>query len=524
MRPPFHTILLSVSALIAASIGFAGCGASSPQRSAAAYRLPGPPRHSSAASGGRRGRSSTARGANTLVVQNTPVAQAIAPGFVGLSLGYKAIELDAGTDPNRVDPVFEQLVRNLAPGQRPVLRIAGADEAWSPLPGVRRPGGIDYNLTKRRLGVMRALAQALNARLIPSINFEADSATLAAAEAQALLNGIGRQWVDSFELGNEPELYGTFAPWYHLPNGKGVFGRPPSWSFGDFVKDFSKISRALPRQVTVAGPATGALEWFPLLRRFMLGNPRVGLVTVHRYPLKHCPPNVPITVSELLSKASTTGLAKSVAHAVLDAHARRIPLRVAEMNSISCGGMRGVSDSFASALWGLDALFAMARVNVDGVNIHTARNVNQLFDISRVDGRWQAVVRPLYYGLMMFTEAAPAGSRMLALSGTVSNDVSKWATQTPGGDIHVVLINDDTRHVSNVTIRVHAAVGSPTLERLVSSSVHGVTLGGQSFGSRTYTGQLAGSTVTVPVTPASAYHISLPAASATMLTFPAAKP
>ena len=325
-----------------------------------------------------------------------------------------------------------------------------------------------------------------------------------------------------FELGNEPELYGTFAPWNHLPNGKGVFGRPPSWSFGDFVKDFSKIS--LHYRAKSRSPGRRPARW---------NGSHCSVDSCSAIPERdssQCTdtrsstaPRMSRSPSGLLSKASTTGLAKSVAHAVLDAHARRIPLRVAEMNSISCGGMRGVSDSFASALWGLDALFAMARVNVDGVNIHTARNVNQLFDISRVDGRWQAVVRPLYYGLMMFTEAAPAGSRMLALSGTVSNDVSKWATQTPGGDIHVVLINDDTRHVSNVTIRVHAAVGSPTLERLVSIAstasprrpefrfpdLHGTARGQHGNG---------------PVTPASAYHISLPAASATTPTFPAAKP
>jgi hypothetical protein len=167
----------------------------------------------------------------------------------------------------------------------------------------------------------------------------------------------------------------------------------------------------------------------------------------------------------------------------------------------------------------------MARVNVDGVNMQTSRNPNQLFSISRVHGRWQAVVRPVYYGLMMFAQAAPAGSRLLVLSGTLDHHVHEWATRAPDGAIHVVLINDGTRHVRSVTIRVHAGVGSGTLERLVSSSVRahsGATLGGQSFGSRTYTGLLAGTPVTIPVTPAAdGYHISLPAASATMLSFPA---
>ncbi len=35
--------------------------------------------------------------------------------------------------------------------------------------------------------------------------------------------------------------------------------------------------------------------------------------------------------------------------------------RVDEMNAITCAGTPGVSDTFASALWVLNALFAMDR-------------------------------------------------------------------------------------------------------------------------------------------------------------------
>jgi hypothetical protein len=42
-------------------------------------------------------------------------------GFLGLSLEYRAIETYAGQDPTAIDPVFEQLVRNLTPAQAPVI-------------------------------------------------------------------------------------------------------------------------------------------------------------------------------------------------------------------------------------------------------------------------------------------------------------------------------------------------------------------------------------------------------------------
>ena len=64
-------------------------------------------------------------------------------GFLGLSLEFRSVEAYAGDDPTALDPVFVQLVRNLAPGQAPVLRIGGdsTDWTWWPTPGIARPPG-----------------------------------------------------------------------------------------------------------------------------------------------------------------------------------------------------------------------------------------------------------------------------------------------------------------------------------------------------------------------------------------------
>lgn len=73
-----------------------------------------------------------------------------------------------------------------------------------------------------------------------------------------------------------------------------------------------------------------------------------------------------------------------------------------------------MSDTFASALWVLDTLFNMARVGVDGVNIHTFRKaVYQPFSFTHSRGGWRAHVEPMYYGMLMFARAAPTGSRLL---------------------------------------------------------------------------------------------------------------
>ena len=81
-----------------------------------------------------------------------------------------------------------------------------------------------------------------------------------------------------------------------------------------------------------------------------------------------------------------------------------------ELNSVSCGGARGVSDTFASALWILDTLFNMAAVGVDGVNIHTFNKALDQPSLTHSSGGWQAHVDPMDYGTPTFARAAPTGS------------------------------------------------------------------------------------------------------------------
>ncbi len=469
------------------------------------------------------------RGATKITIAGRPVGPAVPAGFVGLSLEYPAVEAYAGTDPAAVNPVFEQLIRNLAPGQRPVLRIGGksADSTWWPVPGIARPPGVSYTLTPGRLQVMRVLAQALGARVIPALNLEADSPYLAAAEARALMAGSQPGSVRAFELGNEPELYGSF-PWYRTPEGRAVRGRPRNYGFAAFLRDFAQFPAALPG-VVLAGPTSGGPGFLPHLAQFLASEPRVRLATVHRYPLQRCfvardSPRYP-TVAHLLSAQSSRGLAAGFARAVLRVHARGLPLRIDELNSVSCGAAPAVSQTFASALWALDTLFAMARVGVDGVNVHTFPGAGYaLFKFSRIGGRWTASVAPEYYGLLMFAQAAPPGSRLLSVSGRPGPELRIWATLAPDRRIRIVLINASATGSRAVTLRLPGTRSAGTLEWLRAPSAaarSGVELGGRSFGAQNATGTLPGAARTVSAsTTQGRYVVRLPAASAALLTLP----
>ena len=463
----------------------------------------------------------------TPVVGSGVTSAAIQPGFLGLSMEYYAIHEYTGSDPDAVNPVFVQLVRNLTPGQAPVLRIGGdsADQTWWPVPGVLPPRGIDYPLTEGWIRTTAALADTLGAKLIVGINLMEDRPALAAVEARALVAGLGSS-IEALEIGNEADLYGTL-PWYLTVEGEQIFGRPRSYDVADFIQDFSDFRQALP-QVPIAGPSFADVGWMSQgLGQFLAAEPGLGLVTFHRYALRGCnvtagSPAYP-TIPNLLSDYSQSQLAQTVAPFVAMAHAQGLPFRVDEMNSVACSGTTGVSDTFASALWVLDSLFEMANVGVDGVNIHTlAGSRYELFSFSHSAAGWQAFIHPEYYGMLMFAQAAPPGSRLLAISGVPDGPLKVWATLGPDGTVRVVLINEDTSSPQSLLLRPPGNSSSATVEQLLApsaSATQGVTLGGQSFGPVTTTGTLAGPPQTSTATPLlGTYSLTVPAASATMLT------
>jgi hypothetical protein len=463
-------------------------------------------------------------GAPTVTIDAKAPGPVVPAGFVGLSLEYPAVEAYAGEDPSSLDPVFEQLVRNLAPGQAPVLRIGGnsADMTWWPVAGVSRPAGVTFDLTRQWLDVTRALAQRLGAHLILGVNLEQDSPQLAAAEARALINGVGRQSVRALELGNEPDLYPAF-PWY-TSSGHAVFGRPKSYDEAAFTRDFAGFTGVLPK-VPLAGPSLSGMMWTRDLGQFLAAEPHLGLVTLHRYPLQVClTPRTSSrypTIVRLLSPATSTGLADSFAPYVALARAHGLSLRVDELNTVSCGADPSVSESFASALWALNTLFGLASVGVSGVNVHTFPGAGyQLFKITNSGGKWRAAVSAEYYGMLMFAQATPPGSRLLDVSSTKVAGVNVWATRGPDGTVRVVLSNEGSS-TRALAVRVPGDFKGATLTRLTApsaGSTSGVTLGGRSFGAQTSTGMLAGSSQAASVSGDDGrYAVDLPPASAAML-------
>ena len=447
----------------------------------------------------------------------------IPAGFLGLSTELYAIPSFAGDDPNALNPAFLQLVRNLTPGARPVIRLGGdsTDWVWWPVPHTKTPPGIRYTLTPRWMQITKAFVKATNARLILGINLEANSVRLASVEAHKLVSGLGASSIKALEIGNEPELYGTFG-WYHTASGHQVPGRPRDYSPADFESQFSSYARALPR-VPLAGPSTGSATWIAQLGTFLAREPKVRVATVHAYALKHCSATSHVTIGQLLASSSSAGLAAQLAPVAAVAHRHHVPLRIDELGSVTCGGQPGVSDTYATSLWSLDTLFALAREGVDGVNVHTPNHsTNQMFTVSQVKGIWEVYVHPSYYGLLMFAQATPPGSRLLRISGSSAAGLSSWATIGTDHKTRVVVINKSTSTARRVEVRAPAHATTAALELMQAPSIGsktGITIGGQGFGAQTSTGELAGTPQTQTLQQRNhEYSFKLPPASAALLT------
>ena len=450
-------------------------------------------------------------------------AMRVPRSFLGISTEYSSL------------PVYEQQLvlfeRVLSllhvRGDGPlVLRVGGNsadDTLWEPRAGRTPPWAI--GLTPQVLRRTRSLVRRDGVKLILDLNLITASPQKAARLARAAERALPRGSIIGFEIGNEPDDYSPknwLATVAVTPFRPGFL--PEDVSTGAYTHDFRSYGRALARVapgIPLAGPALANPvrngSWISSL----LSAPHrgLGMVTAHRYLYsacaKHHSASYP-TIGRLLSEHATADMAHKIIPAVRMAHRAGLKFRLTELNSVSCQGVPGVSNAFATALWAPDALFELLRAGLDGVNIHVRTDaINAAFTLSRHG----LVARPLLYGMILFARTLNADPELVRvkLRANASLHLKAWAVRVAGGRMHLLLINKGPQ---TVNVRVDLRATSPAeVERLLApsaASTSGVTIAGQRLGRD---GRWQGRYTTETVLPgAHGYQVAVPPTSAALVT------
>lgn len=435
-------------------------------------------------------------------------------GFLGIATSFSTVPGLAGP-PTDVDTPFVNLLKSLSPGAPPLLRLGGntGDDSWWPVPGIKVP--YIYTLTPKWAARVKALLMAMGGKALLGVTLKLNvkiNTQVASAEVADFNKYIGANLIDAFELGNEPEFY----PESFLVSGGHGHATIPAYG-----KKFTQVASALG-SVPLAGPGTVGPVWQSELGTMLNHMPaRLKLVTLHAYPLKNCSRLANISVSDFFTTASIQGLADSIRHAVKAARAHGKPLRVDEMNGITCGGKAGFSNSFAEALWALNVLPALWQAGVQGVNFQAVYGgLNQMIHSDHTATGWTISVEPELYGLLAFANATPAGSHLLRISSPGLAHFYQFAVRAPDGSEQVVLTNvgSAARTVGVSAAGTHGFGSVSYLSAKSLTATGGATLGGQHLNPRT--GQLTGKQRVTPIKPNAkgVYAVKVPADSAAILT------
>jgi hypothetical protein len=456
-------------------------------------------------------------------IRLTGQSKSIPQSFFGLSVEVNELSTYA-----QEGAVFDRALSLVRPasGDPLLLRVGGksADDAYWKTPVLNAPSWV-FEFGDQWLGQLAALVRRDHLRVTLDLNVAVHSPLMAASLARAASSALAPRGLVGLAVGNEPDLF------RHQPGldreriDSTVRSTPLDWTRDysplSYRRDYVSYARALARAVPgvlLAGPETArsSPRWLHVFRG--LGPLMPRSLSVHRYASSACwardSPRYP-RISLLLSERSSAGLAGRLHRSIEFAHRAGMSFLVSELNSVSCGGSRGVADSFATALWAPDVLFELLRNGVDGVNWHIRpRLVNAPFEVLA------GAIEPLpeLYGLALFAQMIGPEARRVGVhvSSAGGPHLKAWATRSRKRT-SVLLINKGARAAS-VALSDASLGGRALIERMLAptiSSQDGVTLAGRAVGSD---GRWHGRKVTASVhSSGGSYHVPVPGYSAALV-------
>jgi uncharacterized protein (TIGR03437 family) len=432
---------------------------------------------------------------------------AIARDFIGLSFETGSIASATGFPAE--NPVLQRMVAQVGPG---LLRFGGnsVDTLTGWMRGQRTPSTPSSVITSSDADRVFAFARTVGWRVLFSLNLGHGDPATDADEADYVY-GSASDVLSGFEIGNEPDLYHS--------NGL----RPTTYTVNDYMAEWQTYADAIqtkvPAAVLTGSAAAGSITTWTSIFASQLGS-RIALLTQHLYPLA---PTSAVS-STASNVASIPHILGATARQTEDtdgselqqiAQGQKIPWRMAETNSCYNGGETGVSNVFASALWGVDYMFTLAGRNSAGVNFHGG-GTGTYTPIAVTTT--QATARPLYYALLLF-RAAARGRVVPVTVSTNGVNLTAYGALDDDGTLRLTVINKDTTQDAAVSMAPGSGYTTALAMRLAAPAVDsttGVTLGGSSV-------QADGSWLPAQLENISssggAFLTTVPAASAVLVNF-----
>jgi hypothetical protein len=334
-------------------------------------------------------------------------------------------------------------------------------------------------------------ANVAQVKVIYTLRLLNSSPDAAAITAKYLLGNYSAA-VECVAIGNEPNVLKPYD---------GVYLR--------YQKDVMTYMRALIAEeptIQFCGPNTSpgnGPAWAAAFAKDFASGAHIRWVTQHSYPggngLKVTDPAA--ARLQMLSATFSDRDEKLYEAFVPAVEAGGLKYRLEETNSFWGGGAENVSNTFASALWGLDYLYWWASHGAQGINFHTGEEFvdeSNASDIHHQPRRfWYAVfrtssngyaVQPLAYALKAF-ELCSKGTLIPVTISPARPDLSVYGVLGRDKFFYLTIINKDV-HGNKTKVLIEEPPGYEKGESMTLSvkgsnlaATSGVTLGGASIGS-----------------------------------------
>jgi hypothetical protein len=370
-----------------------------------------------------------------------------------------------------------RLLRSLGPG---VLRFGGitADEnvAWTDA-ATPRPAWASSTIGPAQMHELGVLARRSGWQVLLTVGLAHYEPTAAAREVAAARRALG-PYLAAVEIGNEPDAYGNHGfrqlPWI-------------AQGYEEEVSSYREAIDALTPGVPIAGPDVSGSGVFPEWGEEEALSQKPALLTGHHYPLG-CAQTPPPSIETLLSTAIRERQAQSLETYLSVSRAYGIPFRIDETNSVSCGGVAGISDTFASTLWATGYITQAMAAGAVGINLQgNPTNCTGYTPLCAPDPAALASgslrAQPDWYALLLTSSLA--GDRPLPTTITEgSPNLVAASFAGPDHSLKVVLADDEPPGASPLALRLNvgAGLGAGRILRLTApsqSATGGVLLGGR---------------------------------------------